>query len=88
MLINFDEGNLTFDSRKNAWVALLNQLYNYRSSTSLTSLGQLQFEYLGNRGLDEIIAQEYSVTQTEAKTLLDLLSFEIIKSGAICTDNR
>lgn len=84
---NFDEGNLTFDSRKNAWVALLNQLYNYRSSTSFTSLGQLQFEYLGNRGLDEIIAQEYNITLTEAKTLLDLLSFEIIKSGAICTDN-
>ncbi len=40
---NSDESNLTLDSRKNAWVALLNELARYNSTTSLTALGQIQF---------------------------------------------
>lgn len=83
---NIDESNLTIDSRKNAWVAMLNELARFKSSTSLTSLGQIQFEYLGNRGLDEAVSMKYSISKDDAKNLLDLLVFEIVKSGAIITD--
>jgi hypothetical protein len=36
---NSDNSNLTVVSNKNAWIAMLNELARYNSSTSLTSLG-------------------------------------------------
>lgn len=84
---NSDNSNLTTVSYENAWVAMLNELVRYNSSTSLTSLGVLQFEYLGNS--DEIIsgiAEKYNISFEESKNLLNLLIFEIVKMGAIITD--
>lgn len=86
---NSDESNLTVNSRKNAWVALLNELARYNSFTSLTSLGQLQFHYLGNTPeIVETIASKYNRSEESVQALLDLLVFEIIKTGSICTDNN
>lgn len=85
---NSDESNLTEKSRENAWVAMLNELARTNSSTSLTSLGVLQFEYLGNN--DEIInnvVDNYNVDYESAKNLLNLLVFEIVNAGAICPDS-
>ena len=85
---NTDESNLTLDSRKNAWVALLNELARYNSATSLTALGQIQFEYKGNTPeMVEIIADEYKADPASVKALLDLLIFEIVKMGAVYTDS-
>lgn len=85
---NSDESNLTMDSRKNAWVALLNELARYNSSTSLTALGQIQFEYKGNSSeIVQAIAEEYNAEPASVKALLDLLIFEIVKMGAIYTDS-
>ncbi|MCH5323867.1 MAG: DEAD/DEAH box helicase [Eubacterium sp.] len=85
---NSDESNLTLDSRQNAWVALLNELARYSSSTSLTSLGQIQFEYRGNTPeIIESIAEEYHADPIAVKALLDLLAFEIVKMGAIYPDS-
>lgn len=82
-----DNTNLTVVSKKNAWVAMLNELARYSSSTSLTSLGVLQFSYLGNSdAVISAVADKYSVSYEAAKNLLDLLAFEIVKSGAISTD--
>lgn len=85
---NNDNSNLTVVSNKNAWIAMLNELARFNSSTSLTSLGVLQFKYLGNT--PEIIcaiAQQYGVSEESVQNLLDLLSFEIVKCGAVCPDN-
>lgn len=85
---NSDESNLTLDSRKNAWVALLNELARYNSATSLTALGQIQFEYKGNTPeIVKFIAETYSADPVSVKALLDLLIFEIVKMGAIYTDS-
>lgn len=85
---NSDESNLTLESRKNAWVALLNELARYNSSTSLTALGQIQFEYKGNSPeIVDAIAEEYNADPVSVKALLDLLIFEIVKMGAIYTDS-
>lgn len=85
---NSDDGNLTVDSRKNAWVAVLNELARYNSPTSLTSLGQVQFEYKGNTPeIVEIVAESYNADPVVVKALLDLLIFEIVKMGAIYTDS-
>lgn len=84
---NSDESNLTIDSRKNAWVALLNELARYNSATSLTALGQIQFEYKGNTPeIVESVAELYGADPTAVKSLLDLLIFEIVKMGAIYPD--
>lgn len=83
-----DASNLTTISNKNAWIAMINELARTNSSTSLTSLGVLQFEYLGNS--DEIInglAEDYKVNKQDVEDLLNLLIFEIVKAGAICTDS-
>lgn len=82
-----DESNLTVNSRNNAWVAVLNELARYSSATSLTSLGQLQFEYLGNTdGIVKAVANKYKANTNSVKALLDLLIFEIVKTGAVYTD--
>ena len=85
---NSDESNLTVNSRKNAWVALLNELARYNSSTSLTALGQIQFHYMGNTPeIVASIAEKYGVSTRSVEALLDMLVFEIVKSGAIYPDN-
>lgn len=85
---NTDTSNLTVRSNRNAWVALLNELARYSSSTSLTSLCIIQFHYKGNT--DEIvrgISENYNVTENIVRNLLDLLTFEVVKCGAIVTDS-
>ena len=76
------------DNRRNAWVAVLNELYNCNRDTSLVSLGKISFEYLGNN--DDIInavVDNYGVSKDNAKNYLNYLAFEIVRSGAIITDN-
>ncbi len=85
---NVDTSNLTTVSRQNAWVAMLNELARFNSATSLTSLGVLQFEYLGNSPeIVKIISEQYNSTEEIVKNLLNLLIFEIVKTGAICADS-
>lgn len=85
---NNDNSNLTVISNKNAWIAMLNELARFNSSTSLTALGVLQFKYIGNTdSIIETIANACNVTKESVENLLDLLIFEIVKMGAISTDN-
>ena len=79
-----DHSNLTVPSKKNAWVAMLNELARFSSSTSLTGLGILQFRYRGMT--DEMIqalAENYNKPADAIKNLLGLLTFEIVREGAI-----
>lgn len=85
---NHDTSNLTVESNRHAWIAMLNELARYRANTSLTSLGILQFSYLGNsEELVNRIANNYHVSSGAVSNLLDILVFEIVKMGAICSDN-
>lgn len=85
---NSDDSNLTVNSRKNAWVALLNELARYNSPTSLTALGQIQFHYMGNTPeIVDGLAEKFGVSVSGVNALLDMLVFEIVKSGAIYPDN-
>lgn len=85
---NNDNSNLTAISNENAWIALLNELARYNSSTSLTGLGVLQFKYLGNtKEIISGIAEQYNVAELVVENLLDLLIFELVKMGAVATDS-
>ena len=71
--------NLTATSRKNAWIAVLNEMVNARRSTSLASLGILKFNYKGNA--EEImsgVAEAYQQKVEDVKALFDLLAMEIV----------
>lgn len=76
-------------SRQNAWVGLLNEMYNARRSTGLTWMGRLFFRYQKNtpeivEGLQNgLRAQGVEMTTDNVLALLDLLVQDIIYSGAI-----
>ena len=76
--------NLTAVSRKNAWIAVLNEMVNARRSTSLNSLGVITFHYKGNRDETmEGVAEAYGQKIGDVKALFDLLVMDIIYHGAL-----
>ena len=75
------------ENRRNAWVAVLNELYNSSRDTSLVSLGKMQFEYLGNNDtIVDVVVDKYKVGKSDAKNFLDYLAMEIVRAGAVVTD--
>lgn len=76
--------NLTASSRKNAWIAVLNEMVNARRSTSLASLGIVKFNYKGN-SIDVMsgVAEAYNQKVEDVKALFDLLAMEIVYHGAL-----
>ena len=80
--------NLAPLSRKNAWIAVLNEMVNARRETSLVSLGQVKFVFKVNEDNDFIrgVAGAYGLAEDEAKALLDLLLVDIVYSGAVLPD--
>ena len=76
--------NLTAISRKNAWIAVLNEMVNARRSTSLTALGLIRFNYKGNA--EEImsdVAEMYGQSVENIKALFDLLVMDVVYYGAL-----
>lgn len=77
------------ENRRNAWVAVLNELYNCNRDTSLVSLGKLSFEYFGNNDdIINVVVENYKLSKRDAKNFLNYLAFEIVRSAAIITDNE
>ena len=76
--------NLSAVSRKNAWIAVLNEMVNARRSTSLASLGILNFHYKGNS--EDIlagVADAYGQKTEDIQALFDLLVMDIVYHGAL-----
>ena len=81
-----DKGNenLTAESRKQAWIAVLNEMVNARRSTSLVSLGIINFNFKGNtESLMEGVAAKYQQNVEDMMALFNLLVMDIVYSGAI-----
>jgi ATP-dependent helicase YprA (DUF1998 family)/rubrerythrin len=75
------------ENRRNAWVAVLNELYNCNRDTSLVSLGKISFEYLGNsENIIQVVVNVHNLSKQDAKNFLNFLAFEIVRSAAIVTD--
>lgn len=76
--------NLTSVSRKNAWIAVLNEMVNARRSTSLVSMGLIKFNYKGNcEDVMEGVADAYGQSIQDVKALFDLLVMDIVYHGAL-----
>lgn len=79
--------SLAVENRRNAWIAVLNELYNSNRDTSLVSLGKIQFSYLGNtEAIIDTVVQEYNVNKEDARNFLNYLALEIVRAGAVITD--
>lgn len=81
-----DKGNenLTPVSQRQAWIAVLNEMVNARRSTSLVSLGIINFTYKGNAGpIMAGVAQKYNQSVEDMMALFNLLVMDIVYSGAI-----
>ena len=81
-----DEGaeNLTATSKRQAWIAVLNEMVNARRSTSLVSLGILDFVYKGNsKELMANVAQMYGQDAGDVNVLFNLLVMDIVYGGAL-----
>ena len=74
-------------SRENAWIAILNEMYNARRSTGLVSMGVLAFEYSKNDEAAEAFGEAYGLSEQDARALLELLAQDAVFSGAIKTSS-
>lgn len=76
--------NLTATSKRQAWIAVLNEMVNARRSTSLVSLGILDFAYKGNsEELMAAVAQNYGQNPADVNALFNLLVMDIVNNGAL-----
>jgi ATP-dependent helicase YprA (DUF1998 family) len=81
--------SLIIENRRNAWVAVLNEMFNCNRDTSLVSLGKISFEYLGNNNdIVDAIVKNYKLSKQDAKNFLNYLAFEIVRTASIITDNE
>lgn len=78
-----DPGLLSSVSNGNAWVAILNEMFNARRSTSLVSMGVLSFEYKGNDEASQLFQEAYNLSAEDSRALLELLAQDAVFSGAI-----
>ena len=74
---------LTPISKRNAWIALINEMYAARRPSSLSSLGAISIMPSCNRSFAPDFASTYGLSVDEAETLLNLLLMDVVFHGAI-----
>lgn len=78
-------------SHRHAWMAVLNAMLTSNTVSGLTSLGSLQFRYLGNyakvgaQTVFSYLAAKYSVDELVMEALLNMLIDTVVAFGAIST---
>ena len=78
-----EAGSLTAVSRRNAWIAVLNEMFNARRSTSLVSMGVLYFEYIPNDDAVQGFQEGFNLEPGDARALLELLAQDGVFAGAV-----
>lgn len=78
-----DKGELHALSESNAWIAVLNEMFNARRGTSLASLGLLSFEYQPNEKFVESIANRYQIRVSESRDLLNQIAMDAVFMGTV-----
>lgn len=74
---------LTPISRRNAWIALISEMYASRRPSSLSSLGAISILPTCNAAFASEFALKYGLDVDEAKILLDLLIMDVVFHGAL-----
>ncbi|MDD4142933.1 MAG: DEAD/DEAH box helicase, partial [Bacteroidales bacterium] len=74
---------LTPVSRRNAWIALISEMFTARRPSSLSSLGAISILPTCNETLSQGFAGKFNLTVKDAKALLDLLLMDVVFHGAL-----
>lgn len=79
---NWEKGHELSDKEceRNAWIAVLNEMFNARRGTSLASMGLISFEYSRNSKFAGAFSK---LPVAQGKALLDLLVMDVVYAGAI-----
>lgn len=86
---NADSDSSIVENNRNAWVAVVDELYNCNRDTSLASLGMLSFDYKGiTDDIINAVAKTYNMSESDSRNFLNYLVFEIVRTGAIVTDKN
>lgn len=80
-----ESGSLTAVSRRNAWIAVLNEMFSARQSTSLVFMGVLYFEYIKNDDAVQGFQEGFGLEPGDARALLELLAQDAVFTGAVNT---
>lgn len=85
----YDKDSIHEESKRNAWIAILNEMFNGRRGTSLPSMGVLSFEYKANdnEALLNSLSETYHLPSSDIKDLLNLLVMDAVYQGAITPGN-
>lgn len=80
-----DANELSEISKSNAWIAILNEMYNARRGTSLPALGVMSFQYAPDviESVVSSIATWTNLSQDDTYNLLQQIIFDGVYSGAI-----
>ena len=70
---------------RNAWIAVLNEMFNARRSSSLASMGVLSFEFAKNDDEDMLnsVGETYNASPVDIKQLLNLIVLDAVYSGVL-----
>ena len=70
-------------ARRNAWIAIMNEIYNARRTTGLISMGVFSIRYNPNIEAARGLAGAVNKPEKDVMTLLELLILDAVYSGAI-----
>lgn len=84
------DDELRVESEKNAWLAVINELFSSRNTISLSSMGLLHFRYesvkyqeIREEMIDNLV-QEGGMSEADAEALLQRLILDGVYNGALC----
>ena len=78
-----DHGSAYVSSKENAWIAVLDELFNARRASGLISMGVFSVKYrLNDEEVVAEVAENFGVNETEAEALLELLVMDGVHTGA------
>lgn len=90
---NRDADSLSQTNRHNAWIAVLNELFNGRRGTSLSSMGLINFEYTPNDPNDDYnlpayFEATYVLPQADARSCWSLSSWMLAIQERLTREKR
>ena len=76
------------NARRNAWMAIMNEIFNSRRATGLISMGVFSIQYKPNIDAAKALAKSLDKPEKDVQTLLDLLILDAVYSGALSSKDE
>ena len=76
------------NARRNAWMAIMNEIFNARRATGLISMGVFSIQYKPNIAAAKALAKSLDKPENDVRTLLDLLVLDAVYGGAFASKDE